>query len=87
MPIDATEPVWLPALRKLLAALCSPQPGREGLEQLVTSIAELDALLTQNRAEMPPDLIHFLERRSYDKAARYCEGNLIIPRGTCGARS
>jgi hypothetical protein len=84
--MNAIQPTWLPALRKLLTALCSPQPGREGLTQLVASIADLDALLVQNRAEMPSELIHFLERRSYDKAARYCEGNMSIPRGNCGTK-
>jgi len=36
---------------------------------------------------MPPDLVHFLERRSYDKAARLCAGSMAIPRGTCGTKS
>ncbi len=85
--MDVIEPAWIAPLRKLLSSLCSPQPGREGLTQLVGSIADLDTLLTQNRAEMPADLIHFLERRSYDKAARYCEGVMSIPRGSCGAKN
>ena len=80
------QPVWLPPLRKLLEGLCAPQPGREGLSQLVASIADLDALLLQNRSDMPADLIHFLERRSYEKAARYCDGVMSTPRGSCGAK-
>jgi hypothetical protein len=85
--MNTLQPSWLPPLRKLLEGLCTPQPGREGLTQLMASIADLDALLLQNRSEMPPDLIHFLERRSYEKAARYCDGVMPTPRGTCGAKN
>jgi hypothetical protein len=85
--MNESPPTWLPALRALLASLCSPKPGAEGLNQLMTSIADLDSLLSHNRSEMPPDLVHFLDRRSYDKAARYCEGVMTIPRGTCGLKN
>ena len=85
--MNTLQPAWLAPLRELLGHLCSPQPGREGLTQLMTSIASLDALLSQNRSEMPADLIHFLERRSYEKAARYCDGVMTIPRGSCGAKN
>ena len=85
--MNVLQSAWLPPLRKLLDDLRAPRPGREGLTQLMASIANLDALLSQNRSEMPPDLIHFLERRSYEKAARYCDGATAAPRGTCGANN
>jgi hypothetical protein len=84
---NSSEPVWLEPLRGLLAVVCSPQPGKEALASLMTSLAEVETLLAQHRAEMPPDLVHFLERRSYDKAARLCAGSMAIPRGTCGTKS
>jgi hypothetical protein len=81
------EPVWLESLRGLLAEVRSPQPGQAGLAKMMAALVELETLLTKNRAEMSPDLIHFLERRSYDKAAKLCGGDLAIPRGTCVAKN
>lgn len=85
--MNATEPVWLEPLQKLLADVRSPQPGKEGLQKMMASLAEMESLLAHNRSDMPPQLVHFLDRRSYEKAAQYCTGQLELPRGTCGARA
>jgi len=85
--MNVSESIWLAPLRKLLNDVREPQPGKEGLEKLMGALTEVDALLTLNRSQMPPDLVHFLERRSYEKAAQFCEGNLGMPRGTCGSRN
>jgi hypothetical protein len=85
--MNTTDPLWLAPLRELLAVVCAPDPGKEGLTKLMANLAEIEALLARNRAEMPPELVHFLERRSYDKAARLCAGGMAIPRGTCGAKN
>ncbi len=54
---------------------------------MMASLAEMESLLAHNRSDMPPQLVHFLDRRSYEKAAQYCTGQLELPRGTCGARA
>lgn len=85
--MSALEPIWLEPLRKLLAEVRDPQPGKEGLTKMMTALSEVEGLLVRNRSEMPPQLIHFLDRRSYEKAALFCAGDLGIPAGTCGTRS
>jgi len=85
--MNSTEPVWLEPLCKLLTTVRAPQPGKEGLAKMMTALAEVESLLASNRGEMPAELVHFLERRSYEKAAQYCEGGRGLPRGTCGART
>jgi hypothetical protein len=82
-----TVPMWLPPLRELLSVVCTPPAGQEGLAKLMSSLAAVENLLAQNRAEMPSQLVHFLERRSYDKAKQLCAGGLDIPEGTCGTRN
>jgi len=84
--MNLAEATWLDPLRRLLKDVREPEPGREGLEKLIAALAEVEAILALNRAQMPSELVHFLEKRSYEKAAQYCEGHSGIPRGTCGAR-
>ncbi len=85
--MNTTEITWLEPLRRLLVDVRSPQPGKEGLEQMMAALAEVEGLLARHRSQMPPELVHFLERRSYEKAARFCEGDLGMSRGACGARA
>jgi len=84
--MNVSEPSWLPRLQKLLGEVSTPKPGKEGLAKLMASLADVEIILTSNRGEMPAELVHFLERRSYEKAARFCEGGLSIPRGACGTK-
>jgi len=49
-------------------------------------MARLDALLAKGRPELNPQLIHFLERRSYAKALQFLGGASDIPAGACGGR-
>lgn len=46
----------------------------------------LDALLEQARARLHPQLVHFLEQRSYQKAIMFLGGHAAIPAGSCGRR-
>jgi hypothetical protein len=48
--------------------------GADGSARLMQALGRLDELLAQHRAEMPAELAHFLERRSYDKATQWCAG-------------
>ncbi len=85
--MQTLEQTWLEPLRKLLADVRDPQPGKEGLAKMMAALTEVETLLMHNRADMPPELVHFLERRSYEKAARFCAADLSIPRGSCGVNS
>jgi hypothetical protein len=49
-------------------------------------MAELDGYLGTGRAALHPQLVHFLERRSYPKALLFLGGDSDIPVGSCGGR-
>ncbi len=48
------------------------------------SLRSLDELVGLHRSELDPQLVHYLSRRSYEKAEMYLEGKDGIPKGTCG---
>jgi hypothetical protein len=50
-------------------------------------MAKLDEFAVQGRATLHPQLLHFLERRSYAKAAMFLGGEQDIPVGICGGRA
>jgi hypothetical protein len=84
---EVKEPEWLDSLRNRLEEVLHPSPGSEGKTKLLETLAELGKLLVRHRAEMPNELVHYLERRSYEKAAQYCAGGFSIHRGNCGSKS
>ena len=47
----------------------------------------LDDFLARGRAELHPQLVHFLENRSYAKALMFLGGETDIPVGACGGRA
>jgi len=49
-------------------------------------MARLDSLLDSGRGTLHPQLVHFLERRSYPKALQFLGGESDIPAGSCGGR-
>jgi hypothetical protein len=49
-------------------------------------MAELDRCLAEGRGTLHPQLVHFLERRSYPKALMFLGGESDIPVGSCGGR-
>jgi len=49
-------------------------------------MARLEGYLNQSRAALHPQLVHFLERRSYPKALMFLGGESDIPVGSCGGR-
>lgn len=51
---------------------------------IVAATSRLDELLARNRPALHPQLVHFLERRSYDKALQFLAGATDIPAGICG---
>lgn len=51
---------------------------------IAAETARLDDIAQRSRAALPPQLVHFLERRSYAKALMFLEGDANIPSGICG---
>ena len=49
-------------------------------------MALLDRYLGEGRSTLHPQLIHFLEKRSYPKALAYLEGEPDVPAGVCRPR-
>lgn len=55
-------------VKKLLKEFLEAVEGR-GNRPLVEILADLDLMAQKERKELPGDLRHYLERRSYQKAA------------------
>ena len=67
------------AIIKMLAAI------KTGDGQVVAEeMARLDGWLEQGRMALHPQLVHFLENRSYAKALMFLGGETDIPVGVCG---
>ena len=54
---------------------------------IASEMAKLDDFLEKGRSTLHPQLVHFLERRSYAKAVMFLGGERDIPVGICGGRS
>jgi len=47
-------------------------------------MTQIETLLAQGRGRLHPQLVHFLENRSYAKAVMFLGGDQDIPAGVCG---
>lgn len=54
---------------------------------IADEMTKLDGYLEQGRAGLHPQLVHFLENRSYVKAVMFLGGETNIPVGACGGRA
>ncbi len=54
---------------------------------IVEQMEKLDGFLAEGRAELHPQLVHFLEKRSYAKAVMFLGGESDIPVGICGGKA
>lgn len=54
---------------------------------IAEQMEKLDELLATGRAQLNPQLVHFLEKRSYSKAMMFLGGESNIPAGICGGRA
>jgi hypothetical protein len=54
---------------------------------IAAEMARLDDFAARGRLSLNPQLLHFLERRSYAKAAMFLGGAEDIPVGACGGRA
>lgn len=58
--------------------------SRADSQTMTDSLQELDRLASESPADIDPQLLHFLKRRSYDKALAFLSGDDDIPAGICG---
>lgn len=54
---------------------------------IADEMARLDDFVLRGRAGLHPQLVHFLENRSYAKAVMFLGGESDIPVGVCGGRA
>jgi hypothetical protein len=54
---------------------------------IAAEMARLDDFAARGQTTLHPQLLHFLERRSYAKAAMFLGGAQDIPVGACGGRA
>ena len=69
------------SLNSLLDAIKQADGAR-----ITVAMGRLEDLLDQGRPNLHPQLVHFLERRSYAKALLFLGGETDIPAGACGGR-
>jgi len=84
--IRVGSPVDIEALIK--GSLISLLDGikRADRESISAGMGRLDDLLEKGRGSLHPQLVHFLEKRSYPKALQFLGGDSAIPAGSCGGR-
>jgi hypothetical protein len=70
------------SLNALLAAI----KAADG-QIIADEMAQLDDFVARGRAGLHPQLVHFLENRSYAKALMFLGGETDIPVGVCGGRA
>jgi hypothetical protein len=56
-------------------------------QAVVLEMDRLDGFLEAGRGSLHPQLVHFLQNRSYAKALMFLGGEKDIPVGACGGRA
>ncbi len=54
-------------------------------QNVAASAAALDTFVREHKKEIPGDLAHYLENRSYAKAWAWFQDGKHAPRGTCSS--
>jgi len=81
--MNSVEQAILDALRELDATVKSISQA-EPKPSLISMFERIDALTAQLPARANPDLVHYISRRSYEKARLLLEGeDAKNARGTC----
>ena len=70
-------------IKDALIALLAGIKAADG-QAIADQMARLDDFLERGRPGLHPQLTHFLENRSYAKAAMFLDGDINIPVGVCG---
>jgi len=73
-------------IKEALIALLAGIKAADG-RVIGDEMAKLDDLLARGRQALHPQLVHFLENRSYAKAVMFLGGETDIPVGACGGRA
>ncbi len=73
-------------IKDSLIALLAGIKAADG-QVIADEMAKLDEYLLRGRAGLHPQLVHFLENRSYAKAVLFLGGDANIPVGACGGRA
>jgi hypothetical protein len=73
-------------IKDSLTALLAAIKAGDG-QTIADAMARLDDYLERGRPGLHPQLIHFLENRSYAKALMFLGGESDIPVGVCGGRA
>jgi hypothetical protein len=70
-------------IKASLIALLNGIKSADG-KMIAVTTAHLDGIVERCRNGLHPQLVHFLEQRSYDKALMFLGGSPHIPAGICG---
>ncbi len=73
-------------IKESLVALLAAIKASDG-QTIAAEMVKLDEYLARGRAGLHPQLVHFLENRSYAKALMFLGGETDIPVGVCGGRA
>lgn len=73
-------------IKDSLTALLAGIKAGDG-QIIADAMARLDDFLERGRPGLHPQLVHFLENRSYAKALMFLGGDTDIPVGVCGGRA
>jgi hypothetical protein len=74
------------AIKQSLISLLGAIKSADG-EAVSVQMTVLEGYLEKGRGKLHPQLVHFLERRSYNKALMFLGGESDIPAGSCGGRA
>lgn len=73
-------------IKESLTALLAGIKAADG-QTVAAEMEKLDGFLARGRGELHPQLVHFLQNRSYAKAVMFLGGESDIPVGVCGGRA
>jgi len=73
-------------IKASLVSLLAAIKASDG-QVVADEMARLDDWAARGRAGLHPQLVHFLENRSYAKALMFLGGETDIPVGACGGRA
>ena len=73
-------------IKESLQALLAAIKAADG-QVVADEMTKLDEFLARGRPGLHPQLVHFLENRSYAKAVMFLGGETDIPVGVCGGRA
>ncbi len=73
-------------IKESLVALLAAIKSTDG-QTIANEMTKLEEYLARGRGTLHPQLVHFLENRSYAKALMFLGGETNIPVGVCGGRA